>query len=556
MVKNPDTSATKLWWHLCLLILINIPVAQVCWSKKSKPNTSTPKPSQGQRSIPCNENITTDLHLPLFAKVQQTNVCPYTDMCLRITTGTVSDYARLYYPTGINASKEILQGYLVCGGDGVSVTGISPEFNEFFVTLISSQPRDNNIFFVDERGNTKIFSLRNNVSFDVNYTFEARADTHYSSENNVDFSGNQNDFDDRYPKLPEQGFNLKIVVFYDTAFKIAFEKTTSSPDTAIEQIFNHVSNFFKHDSLSTKFHLKLIKKIYISDVVWNNAKENGTETSLKKLNIYDEENADVFVHLGVINSDDDTIYGKVPKIGKCFLNNQTCSGLCSGEKYEKGLVVETDVSNLPRTAYIITHEIGHLLGLKHDFWDTTDIVRYLRPKHSIVDMKTCTNVNGIMDYGITEHNNLQWTACSTEYLRIYHQRVKDISTHNRFCLETYSNTRTVDLLEDKPLDLICDLRLCGGDSVYFVKWYLKGGEFIGSYSPIFGDTEIKQEYSNSMNIIYYEEQVILRVSTYTSSLQNAYCLIDAETTKTFCESKQTFEINGPGIKEFRFYKYQ
>ena len=539
MIKNRDTSATKLYWYLCFLILIDTPVVLVCSPKKNIPNTTTPKPSPGQSSIPCNQNITTDLHLPVFEKVQQTNVCPYTDMCLQITTGTVSDYARLYYPTGTNASKDILQGYLVCGGDGVSVTGTTPAFDEFYVTLISSRPRDNNIFFVDERQNTKIFSLRNNVSYDVNNAFEEQADTEYSPENNVDLSGNRIDFDDRYPKLPKQGYKLDIIVFYDTSFKTACNQLSKSPDNVIEQIFNHVKNFFKHDSLPTKFYLNLIKKIYQSDVVWNNAKENGTETSLRKLNIYDEENADVFVHLGVMSPDGK---GKVPKIGRCFLNNGTCRGLCSNRKFEKGLVVESVINNLPKTAYIITHEIGHLLGLKHDFQDKEEIDPYRRPKHSIIGAKQCTNVNGIMDYSNTEHNNLKWTECSVEYLRIYHQSVKDVSNHNIFCLEPYTHATTVNLIEGQPLDLICDIRQCGGDSVTYVKWYLKGGKYIGYYSPMFSEKKITPEHSNNMNMIYKEEKVTLTISTYTNSVQNAYCIIDSEPTKTFCEIQQTFNI--------------
>ena len=155
-----------------------------------------------------------------------------------------------------------------------------------------------------------------------------------------------------------------------------------------------------------------------------------------------------------------------------------------------------------------------------------------------------------MDYGYTELNNLQWTACSIEYLRIYHQAVKDYD--DKFCLEPYSHITTVDLIEDQPLELVCDIRQCGGDSVNLVNWYLKGGIYIGCYYPSFGDSEVIPEYSNNMSIIYKEEKVILRISTYASSLQNSYCEFEAESTKTFCERKQTFKINVPGMKKIFF----
>ena len=38
MIKNRDTFAAKMWWYLFLLILIEIPVVQLC--KKSNENIS------------------------------------------------------------------------------------------------------------------------------------------------------------------------------------------------------------------------------------------------------------------------------------------------------------------------------------------------------------------------------------------------------------------------------------------------------------------------------------------------------------------------------------
>ena len=232
---------------------------------------------------------------------------------------------------------------------------------------------------------------------------------------------------------------LNVVAFYDNAFKKGCLQLNTSPDDVIEQIFSIVGNLFKHESLNTKFHLNLIKKIYKDNVIWNNAKVNGTEQSLKRLTFYDEESADIYAYMGLMNPGDVTPT-KVPKNGRCFSNNQTCSGVCSDQKFERTFVVECDIDNLPQTAYLITHEIGHLLGLPHDFFDSSEYHPYRRPKQSLLNPRTtCTTVNGIMDYG-SEYNNLKWTECSKEYMRIYHQQAKDISTYNTFCLEPYINT--------------------------------------------------------------------------------------------------------------------
>ena len=541
MTKDRSTSLPKFWWYLFFFGLIIVPAAELS-------EESTPKSFQEQSSVSCNQSISTDLpinsiKISQLSKILQRNVCPFADMCLQITTGNVSDYAQLYYS---NARKTILQGYLICGGDGVSVTGTTPSFEEFYVTLISSRPMNNSRFFVNGNGSASIVSLRNDVSFDIDYSYQEHANTFYSQEKNVDLRGDRIKFNDDYPMLPRQGYELNIIAFYDNNFKTACTKTSKTPDDVIEQIFSHVRNFFEHESLPTTFHIKPNKIIYRSGVIWNNAKENATVTSLKKQDLLNHENADIFVYLGLRNTDDYT-YGKVSKVGRCFSNNQTCCGVCSELKYEKSLVVECNINNLPETAYIITHEIGHLLGLKHDFLEKTETDPLVRPKFSYVRVNPCTNVNGIMDYVNTKNNNLKWTDCSIEHLRIYHQQVKEISNRNSFCLTQYSHVTTVKLIPGEPLDLTCDIRKCNKAGIDYVKWFLKSTEYIGSYDPSFDRSNVKSNYSNNMSIIYEEENVILRISTYTSAIQKAYCVIDAHAPNPFCETKQTFDIKGPGI---------
>ena len=138
MIKIRNMSASNFLWHFCFFTLLFIPAVQLCKSSSS----ST---SQGQLSTPCNQNISTDLPINSIkiSKVPQSNqknICPFADMCLQITTGTVSDHARLYYSTKSNARKTILQGYLICGGDGVSVIGTTPSFDESYMTLRLQNP--------------------------------------------------------------------------------------------------------------------------------------------------------------------------------------------------------------------------------------------------------------------------------------------------------------------------------------------------------------------------------------------------------------------------------
>ena len=270
--------------------------------------------------------------------------------------------------------------------------------------------------------------------FDIDCSHEEENNSLYYYENNIDF-------DYTYPKLPRQGFVINVVVFYDIAFKTACHQNSTSPHGVIEQIFDHVGTYLKDKSLTTMFHVNLIKTIYKSGVIWNKPSENGTEASLKIQNLDNEENADVFVHMGLMNTVE-SILGKVPNIGRCFSNSQTCSGICSRLKNERSAVVLCDMNNLPKTAHTITQMIGRLLGIEYDYMDKTDFNPLREPRYSMVSWKSCTNINGIMDVVETEYNNLKWTRCSAESLQMYYKRVKEVSKHNTFCLEQYNHNDT------------------------------------------------------------------------------------------------------------------
>jgi len=81
---------------------------------------------------------------------------------------------------------------------------------------------------------------------------------------------------------------------------------------------------------------------------------------------------------------------------------------------------------------IICHELGHNLGMPHDFVDP-----YTNPKTILRDSKgvSCTNINGVMDYFVTVQ---RWTTCSVEGFTQHYNNI--ISSNGQFCMAVAGTT--------------------------------------------------------------------------------------------------------------------
>ena len=72
---------------------------------------------------------------------------------------------------------------------------------------------------------------------------------------------------------------------------------------------------------------------------------------------------------------------------------------------------------------------------------------------------------------------------------------------------------------------------------------------------MFDEVEVETQYSHDISILCEKEKVILKTSTIVSEasanfLNKAYCRIDADNPKPYCEIKQEFDVKEPGKNKF------
>ena len=202
---------------------------------------------------------------------------------------------------------------------------------------------------------------------------------------------------------------LNVNMYLDKDWTASFGKQLAQPFA--KRILKHASEFLVHDSMNTK-----IKLVYDSNKFYTSsqhlvASKEAFEDLLPKELVgpdYDcEGHPTAHIYLSA---------GSGLIAGKSILD-----GMCTRSEKQKPRVIVRVTKDEARTAMTLAHEIGHLLGMEHDF--------ILGSRERICG-KGKKSGELLMNYG---SNRTTFSECSNEDFKNYYDRVFD--KDGKFCLE-------------------------------------------------------------------------------------------------------------------------
>ena len=416
--------------------------------------------------------------------------CTNGDICIDVSfhDGDEDETATLSYQ-GPQVDQNLF-GYLVPSLDEVFVSGnwkrgSFDNSSEYSITVFSSRIKKVNRFFRHDDGLTSVVRIK---SYEVDNVEDKE------SHKSVDNLLNVNTVDlENIEQLPNVTLIMNIYAFYDANFKRSFRFNS---DSIVRRILHKVNEYFIRLSPRTKIKLITVgsESLPITRECHadNDSRQKlGAEISKSvqtRINHFEE--TDYFVVFCLPDKSNEIIHSD-RSIASGYSKVGT---ICDESVKEKIAIVEYTDDSIDQTALITAHELGHSLGMEHDFDRTVYFPEQggLRTLRRSNNGKLCTDVGGIMDY--IPKNKISWTQCSLEDFRLYYNQVISKGIES-FCLGSESEKEgRVCTHPGADTELKCDLSNCG-TSIVGVIWH---------YTP--GRTEDLRDYLSSCNVGEEDEE--------------------------------------------------
>jgi len=170
-------------------------------------------------------------------------------------------------------------------------------------------------------------------------------------------------------QAPKDDYTITLAIYHDQTFG---NKFSGDEYNTMRRVLTHAQDLYFHPTLGSRMTLVFQSAFSIPDSI------QADENSLNYVGGYNEPGHDGNVYLCYQNNESGTV-------GIAWIGT-----ICGPQNYQTAVVeyFNNDLS----TGEIFAHELGHNLGMQHDFNGSPGNPRYDSQGNS------CTNIGGVMDY--------------------------------------------------------------------------------------------------------------------------------------------------------------